>query len=85
MENSTKIMIAALAGATVGAVTALLFAPASGKETRAKIKEKYDSAKDTLGDLVEKGKKMAENKVEKAKREVEKAKEKVERAKEQVA
>ena len=76
MENSTKIMIAALAGATVGAVTALLFAPASAKETRAKIHEKYDSAKDAIGDLVEKGKKMAENNVEKAKREVEKAKEK---------
>lgn len=51
MSDSSKIIIAALAGAAVGAVAALLLAPASGKETRDKLKNKFSEAKDKMGDM----------------------------------
>lgn len=69
MNNKTKTFLAALGGAAVGAGIALLFAPASGKETRQKIADKTnetaDKVKDTLHDkkeqLVEKGKEILSN------------------------
>jgi gas vesicle protein len=39
------------AGAIVGATMALLFAPASGKETRAAIKEKWGDAAEKAGEV----------------------------------
>lgn len=53
MDNSGKTFLAALTGAAIGAGIALLFAPASGKETREKIADKMNDAKDNL---TEKGK-----------------------------
>jgi gas vesicle protein len=52
MSDTSKIIIAALAGAAVGAVAALLLAPASGKETREKLKEKFGEAKDKISDML---------------------------------
>lgn len=60
-----------LAGAAIGAAIALLYAPASGEETRSKIAEKASEGRDLLGDrgkelmergreLYSKGKSMAE-------------------------
>ncbi len=60
-----------LAGAAIGAAIALLYAPASGEETRAKLLEKANEGKDVLGDrgrelmdrgreLYSKGKSMAD-------------------------
>lgn len=60
-----------LAGAAIGAAIALLYAPASGEETRAKLIEKANEGKDVLGDrgrelmdrgreLYSKGKSMAD-------------------------
>lgn len=47
MENSTKnVLIAAGAGAVVGAVLGVLFAPAKGSETRAAIGSKAKDLKD---------------------------------------
>lgn len=56
MNDTGKTFLAALAGAAVGAGLALLFAPASGKETREKIAHKLDDVKE---DLKEKGSKLA--------------------------
>ncbi|HZH87169.1 MAG TPA: YtxH domain-containing protein [Brumimicrobium sp.] len=50
MEDTSKIIVAALAGAVIGAGVALLFAPASGKETRGKIADKFGEAKDAIAD-----------------------------------
>jgi gas vesicle protein len=44
--------IGILAGAVVGGVVALLFAPKSGKETRAFIKEKAGDIKDKVSEKV---------------------------------
>ena len=61
-----------LAGAAIGAALALLYAPASGEETRAKILDKANEGRDLLGDrgrdlmdrgreLYSKGKTMADD------------------------
>ena len=39
-----------LAGAAIGAAIALLYAPASGEETRTKLLEKASEGRDLLGD-----------------------------------
>ncbi|MFN0104784.1 MAG: YtxH domain-containing protein [Bryobacteraceae bacterium] len=60
-----------LAGAAIGAAIALLYAPASGEETRAKLLDKANEGRDLLGDrgrelmdrgreLYTKGKSMAD-------------------------
>jgi gas vesicle protein len=55
MGNNNKFLAGLIAGAVVGAVTALLLAPKSGKETRQLLKEKAgvvgEKAKD-LKDIV---------------------------------
>lgn len=48
MTNTSKIMLAFLAGGAIGAGVALLTAPASGEETRRKMKESLDEAKNRL-------------------------------------
>lgn len=48
MGNTSKVLIAALAGAVVGAGIALLLAPASGEETREKLAKKIKNLKDSL-------------------------------------
>ena len=61
-----------LAGAAIGAAIALLYAPASGEETRAKLLEKANDGRDLFGDrgrelmdrgreLYSKGKTMADD------------------------
>lgn len=61
-----------LAGAAIGAAIALLYAPASGEETRAKLLDKANEGRDLLGDrgrdlmdrgreLYSKGKSMADD------------------------
>jgi gas vesicle protein len=56
MNDTSKVLLAALGGAAVGAGIALLFAPASGKETRDRIKNRVTDAKDGLNNLVSEGK-----------------------------
>ena len=40
MKTSSKVILAAIAGAAVGAVAGILLAPDKGEETRRKIAEK---------------------------------------------
>ncbi|MBL8236227.1 MAG: YtxH domain-containing protein [Bryobacterales bacterium] len=51
-----------LAGAAIGAAIALLYAPASGEETRAKLLDKANEGRDLLGergrDLMERGREL---------------------------
>ena len=46
-----------LAGAAVGAVAALLLAPASGEETRGKIMKSKQGAEDSFSDMISEGRK----------------------------
>lgn len=66
LDETTKIVIAALAGAAVGATVALLFAPASGKETRDNLAELLGSVKESLADFAEEGQEMAAKAADKA-------------------
>jgi gas vesicle protein len=47
-DQTVSFGIGLLAGALIGGVVALLFAPQSGKETREKIKEKSAEVIDTV-------------------------------------
>ena len=75
------------AGAIVGSITALLYAPQSGTETRDKIREKFndvsekagetlDKTKDSLADVRERMSAAYDSAVEKTSSAIEKAKEK---------
>jgi len=50
MNNSKNVAVAFLVGGAIGAGLALLFAPASGNETRRKIKEGFEDAGDWAKD-----------------------------------
>lgn len=52
MNENSKIILAALGGAVIGAGLALLFAPASGKETRENISDELEDAKDKVKESV---------------------------------
>lgn len=70
-SNATKMVVSALAGAVVGAVTALLLAPKSGKELRSDISEKYHEAteksKEIASQVTQKSKDIAKAVQEKGK------------------
>ncbi|HEY9117945.1 MAG TPA: YtxH domain-containing protein [Roseivirga sp.] len=82
MNNTAKIITGVLAGVTAGAITGILLAPDSGKNTRKKLatsandlvdtlKEEVDSktetAKDTYNHSLEKAANSTKNGVDKAK------------------
>jgi gas vesicle protein len=60
-ENGDKV-VWFLAGAAIGAAIALLYAPASGEETRAKLLEKASEGREALGErgqeLMERGREL---------------------------
>jgi gas vesicle protein len=60
-ENGDKV-VWFLAGAAIGAAIALLYAPASGEETRAKLLDKANEGKEVLGEhgreLMERGREL---------------------------
>ena len=57
MENNTKIIIAAAAGIAAGAIVGILFAPASGKETRNRIKRAGSQLTENVNETIQKGRK----------------------------
>ncbi len=61
-EDNTSKLVWFLAGAAIGSAIALLYAPASGDETRRKIGEAANRGRDRLNesgrDLVDKGKEI---------------------------
>lgn len=60
MNNATKTTLGVLGATAVGAVAGILFAPAKGKDTRAKLRTQAKNAqsktKDTMNQLSEKAK-----------------------------
>lgn len=67
MNDNSKIVLAALGGAVIGAGLALLFAPASGKETREKIAKKAEEAKDAVAESIKSIGSKANEAIEKGK------------------
>ena len=89
-----SVLIGFTAGAVVGAVTALLYAPQSGTETREKIKDRFGDLSDKAGDLIKHSKEAIEEAkdkmtsayeeaVERTSSAIEQAKEKLSRKKEE--
>ncbi len=58
-RETSNVLVAFLLGAVAGGVTALLLAPASGEETRKKLKETLRSAKDKALKEIEEAKEFA--------------------------
>jgi len=56
--SSTSILLAFAVGAIAGAAIALLYAPASGEETRRKLAQKARDSKDGLSAAVQKGREV---------------------------
>lgn len=56
MNDTTKILTAFIAGAAIGAVLGVLFAPEKGSETRRKINEEGKKVFDDLSDKFMEGK-----------------------------
>jgi len=82
------------AGSIVGAITALLYAPQTGKETREKIKDRFSDFSDSAGTFIDKSKEAFEeakdkmataysSAVEKTSSAIEHAKEKLAKKKEE--
>jgi gas vesicle protein len=65
---SKKFLKGAFLGAVAGAVSGLLLAPKSGKETRSDIKTKAVSTKDKAVDQADKAKDAVEEKAKNARR-----------------
>jgi len=51
MKPFNSFMTGLLAGAAIGGILALLYAPHSGKETREKVRQKFDDLEKELEDL----------------------------------
>jgi len=60
-RNTSNVLVALLLGAVAGSVTALLLAPASGAETRKKIKDTLRRGRDKVRDEMEEAKEFAES------------------------
>jgi len=54
------VLAAFSAGAIVGAITALLYAPQSGKDTRDKIKDRFSDFSESAGAFIERSKESFE-------------------------
>ena len=52
-DNSLELTFAFLLGGVVGATVALLFAPASGEQTRRRIKDATDEVSSNMGSIME--------------------------------
>lgn len=88
-NNGSSNLLFFLAGASLGAVVALLYAPQSGKKTREYISDKADEGKDYLKDKSKELREQAEDYVERGKdlvsHQVDRGKDLVARQKEQLS
>ena len=88
-NNGSTNLLYFLAGASIGAVVALLYAPQSGKKTREYITDRAEEGKDYLKDRSKEFREQAEEYVERGKdlvaQQVERGKDLVARQKEQLS
>jgi gas vesicle protein len=79
--SSTKNTLLAFAiGALAGAAVALLYAPASGAETRRKLKDKARAGRDRVSELADEGREFVKRQRENVEAAVEHGREVFERA-----
>lgn len=71
MKNTSKILVAAVAGLAVGAILGVLFAPDKGSETRNKIVDRGKKLRDEFGRKIKEGKEKLKEEFEKANGKVE--------------
>lgn len=82
MDNSTKVLLAAVAGAAAGSIIGLLLAPNNGKETREQIltaanelnrnlEELATKSRGSLGEMATKGRHSLEELAEKGRHSLE--------------
>ena len=57
-DNGASILVAFIAGAAVGAAVALLFAPASGEETREYLGQRAREGRDRAADAARQGREV---------------------------
>ena len=81
-DNSGSIMVAFVIGALTGAAVALLFAPASGEETREFLGQKAREGKDKARDAMEQGRDFYRNQRENLATAVERGREAFQQARE---
>ena len=72
--SSSRSLLALAAGVVAGAALGLLFAPASGADTRKKMMKKGEKLRDQLSDLLEEGEAALTDAADKAKNAADKAK-----------
>ncbi|MEO7265133.1 MAG: YtxH domain-containing protein [Ferruginibacter sp.] len=56
MKNTSKILTAVVAGAAIGAILGVLFAPEKGSEIRRKLNDEGKKLADDVKDKIRKGK-----------------------------
>jgi gas vesicle protein len=56
MKNSSRVLVALAAGAAIGGILGILFAPDKGSATREKIADKAKDVSDNVKDYVSAGK-----------------------------
>jgi gas vesicle protein len=71
MNESSKILLAALAGTAAGIIAGMLLAPASGEETRKQLTKKVKAAGESIGDLADTVKSSTEKIAKEVKNKVE--------------
>ncbi len=71
MNNTGRVIIAALAGAATGLIAGILIAPASGEETRKNIEKEAKKFKKSLDEKLDEIKEAGIEKLEKLKKSTE--------------
>lgn len=83
-KESSNFLIGTILGAVVGGITAIVLAPATGEETRHRIKEFSGDAKQKAADLKNKGREYIESKRSQFREAVEAGKEAAEEKREEL-
>lgn len=78
MKNSSKVLIALGAGAAIGAILGILFAPAKGEEIRKKITDQSKKLVDNVKDKFNNGREKFDTMKSEMKERMETVNEKVE-------
>lgn len=77
MKDISSLAVGFIAGAFIGMVAGLLYAPHSGRYTREMVREQADGARGRAGRLIRDAREFGEDALERAEDIIEKAKERM--------